>query len=520
MSVALQAEGLTHRYPDQLDFLFQSLSFSLYAGDKVALLGANGVGKTTLLGLLNGDLSTLEGQITRRDAPYYLRQEDLLDGNARVLDALLDSFPDLGPLWAELRRMEEAGVPDGLRYAECLGAFAERGGYEVQGRLEAEVDALGFSPEMLTRPLSDLSGGERRLLRLVAAFMKPQSLYLFDEPTNYLDARGVRYLVTRLRGTPAACLIVSHDRRFLDETATAVWELERGQMARYRGSYSSFRATKEARFAEAVRKSRKLGREIGELREQERTYKVWGARKEKEKSGAADKGFIGARAARLAKRGIQAKERLRERAEALEEAKPWVEKRYTFSFEPPELPRGVCLSARFFNSEETSLLVAWGERVALTGDNGVGKTTLLRALLEPNATGVHWDTRAVIGYLPQRWDDAHDFEAVAVRFPRDQHDRARTLLGVLGVGGETFEAPLGALSEGQKRKVRLVEVVLGHPNVLVLDEPTTHLDYTSIEMLEAALADFGGTILFVTHDAYLLERIAERVVEVAPPVPK
>ena len=525
MSVALQAEGLTYRYPNQDHFLFQSLSFSLYAADKVALMGANGVGKTTLLALLNGDLSPLEGHITRRDAPYYLRQEDLLEGDARVLDALLASLPDLGSLWAELRRMEEAGVPDPLRYAEVLGAFAERGGYEVQGRLEAELDTLDFSPEMLTRSLTELSGGERRLLRLVAAFMTPQSFYLFDEPTNYLDARGVRYLVTRLRETPAACLIVSHDRRFLDETVTGVWELERGQMTRYRGSYSSFRATKEARHAEAVRTSQKLGREIGELREQERTYKVWGARKEKEKSkvkseGPVDKGFIGARAARLAKRGIQAKERLRERAEALEEAKPWVEKRYTLAFDPPEVPRGVCLSARFFNPEETSLLISWGERVALTGGNGVGKTTLLRALLEPNTGGVHWDTRAVIGYLPQRWDASRDFEAVAARFPREEHDRARTLLGALGVGGETFAAPLGALSEGQKRKVRLVEVVLARPNVLVLDEPTTHLDYTSIEMLEAALTAFDGTILFVTHDAYLLERIAQRVLEVAPRVSK
>ena len=114
---------------------------------------------------------------------------------------------------------------------------------------------------------------------------------------------------------------------------------------------------------------------------------------------------------------------------------------------------------------------------------------------------------AVIGYLPQRWDDSHDGEAVAARFAREAHDRARTLLGVLGVGGETFSGLLGALSEGQKRKVRLVEVVLARPNVLVLDEPTTHLDYTSIEMLEAALTAFEGTLLLVTHDAYLLGRV-------------
>ena len=522
MSLALQADGLTYRYPDQYSPLFQNLSLSLYQADKVALLGANGAGKTTLLNLLSGEVALTEGRVVRHVKPYVLHQEDLLSGEGRVRDALLTSFPDLGALWKDLRRMERSGVPDPLRYAETLGTFSERGGYEVQQRLEAEATLLELPPDVLERPISFLSGGERRLLRLVAAFVRPQGLYLLDEPTNYLDERGVAYLETRLQETSAACLIVSHDRQFLDNTVTGVWELVRGQLETYSGTYSSFRHTKEVRHTEQVRKSQKLTRDIAQLKEQERTYKVWGARKEKEKSGAADKGFIGARAARLTKRGIQAKERLRDRAERLEQEKPWVEKRYSVAFETPEVPSGVCLSAQVPGLAEGSslhLLLTWGERVALRGRNGSGKTTFLEALLTcaedevEDDANVQWDSRAIVGYLPQRWDDAHDALPVAERFSQAQRDESRTLLGALGVPGDRLGVPLGTLSEGQKRKVRLVQVMLRRPNVLVLDEPTTHLDYMSIEKLESALTNFPGTVLLVSHDRYLRERVAERVVE-------
>ncbi len=189
-----------------------------------------------------------------------------------------------------------------------------------------------------------------------------------------------------------------------------------------------------------------------------------------------------------------------------------MEKRYGVRFAVPDVPSGVCLRAR---ASSFDLLVPWGERIALRGRNGAGKTTLLETFLGLSrvcASEVHWDSEAVIGYLPQRWNDTQDARPLAERFLRSQQDEARILLGALGVKGDHFTAPLGALSEGQKCKVRLVETILKRPNVLVLDEPTTHLDYVSIEILETALFNFPGTILLVSHDRYLLERIAERTV--------
>ncbi len=527
MSLILQASSLGYRYTAQHDPLFSNLNFTLYAGDHVALLGANGTGKTTLLGLLSGTLPLQSGQITHAE-PFYLRQEDTLTGRRQssdtVLDAVLGSYPDLELLHAERLRSEAAGVPDPLRYADLLATFAERGGYDVEATLQAELGALGYTPELLARPLTDLSGGERRLLRLVAAFARPQTLLLLDEPTNYLDERATAYLTRKVQDSAAACLIVSHDRRFLDDTVGSVLELERGGLRRYSGNYSSFWAQKETEYRDRVRQAGKLKREITQLKEQERTYKVWGARKEKEKSrvkseGPVDKGFIGARAARLMRRGIQAKERLQGRITDLEDAKPWVEKRYAVAFAEVAVPSGVCLGARDVSlpgrRAKVSLTLEHGERLALAGTNGSGKTTLLRALLGlARSTGeVTWDSRAQIGYLPQRWDDAHDAEPVAARFARPDHPHARTLLGALGVSGAAFAEPLANLSEGQKRKVRLAEVIVQKPNVLVLDEPTTHLDYVSVEMLEAALMDFQGTLLLVSHDRYLLGRTTKRRLE-------
>jgi ATPase subunit of ABC transporter with duplicated ATPase domains len=159
--------------------------------------------------------------------------------------------------------------------------------------------------------------------------------------------------------------------------------------------------------------------------------------------------------------------------------------------------------------------VEYGERLAVDGANGAGKTTLLRALLglEKTAGEVTWDSRANIGYLPQRWDDTHDAEPVESRFLRESQHRARILLGALGVSGGAFVQPLASLSEGQKRKVALVELISQKPNVLVLDESTTHLDYVSVETLEAALLGFQGTLILVTHDRYLLERTTDRRLE-------
>jgi ABC-type sulfate/molybdate transport systems ATPase subunit len=192
----------------------------------------------------------------------------------------------------------------------------------------------------------NLSGAERRLLKLASAFLQSPDVLILDEPTNYLDERATTYLIERIKKFSGACLLVSHDRWFLDQTVTKVLELEHHTLRQYTGNFTVFRETKEAIFKQKVRQKEKLETEISKLQEMERTYKIWGGRKEKEKSGAYDKGFIGARAVRLQKRGILAKGRISQRIETLQGTRPWLDKHYSVAFEEVDVPTGTCLVVR------------------------------------------------------------------------------------------------------------------------------------------------------------------------------
>jgi ATP-binding cassette, subfamily F, member 3 len=535
----LQVKNVAFRYPKALEPLFTGVNFTLYSGDKVSLLGHNGSGKTTLLNLLLNHVSPDEGNITRSGSVSMVRQEDRLETTQTLREALLS--PALLQMYQTMTAMERAGLPEPLEYANLVNTFTEQGGFEQLQNIEEDMSALDFSPQALDESVMNLSGGERRLLKLVSAFLQNPDVLILDEPTNYLDERATEYLIRQINKFSGACLLVSHDRWFLDQTVSKVLELEHPTISEYTGNFTVFRETKEANFKQTLRKKEKLETEISKLQEMERTYKIWGGRKEKEKSGAYDKGFIGARAARLQKRGILAKQRITQRIETLQETKPWVDKQYSLFFEDVDVPTGTCLVVRDvafsyaqqeaktegksqnlqnLNSQpfalaDVSLTLEWGEHIALQGDNGSGKSTLIKLLLgelQAQRGEVLWSKGVNLGYLPQLWQTP-DVHTAAELFSDNEAQRARTLLGSLHIKGDSLYLPLESLSEGQKRKVSLVRLLLSKPNVLILDEPTTHLDYDSVEMLEAALADFVGTLILVTHDKYLREHITQRSIQ-------
>ena len=519
----LQAKTISFRYEEMFEPLFSGVNVSLYAGDKVALLGHNGVGKTTLLKVLLGDLES-DGEVIRSGGMAVLRQEDKLEFEGLVVEALLGHHA-VSDLFFEMRVAEEAGLPDPLRYADVVATFTEQGGFELLSRIEAELSQLGFSEAVLQQEASELSGGQRRLLKIMSLFMSMADVIVLDEPSNYLDESATAFLIEKIRSFAGACLVVSHDRWFLDQVVTKVLELEHGQLTEYRGNYSVFRETKDGIHRQKVRKKAKLESEITKLQGVERTYKTWGARKEKEKSGALDKGFVGARAAKLRKRAIMAKERMHDRIEELKEAKPWVDKQYELFFEEASVPSGSCLLLRelsfTYGTEsvfsELSLTLEWGERLAVVGENGSGKSTLIKLLLEQlNASSgeLLWSKGVRLAYLPQLWVKPDAADKAADLFSEAELQQARTMLGALRLKGELIYQPFSSLSEGQKRKVSLVRVMLDKPNVLILDEPTTHLDYEAVEMLEDALLDYAGTVILVSHDRYLRDRVCEGVIEI------
>ena len=316
-------------------------------------------------------------------------------------------------------------------------------------------------------------------------------------------------LAAAVKGYRGACLVVSHDRAFLDGCVDKVLELERKALRAYSGNYSSYADQKSAAFALAEKKKEKLEREITGLRQMERNYRDWGAAKEKEKKGAADKGFIGARAARLQKRSARAAERARQKIEDLEREKPFIEK-----VRHARLPgsANVFLQADGLTKKAggkalfsgLSFNLKAGSRLCVQGGNGTGKTTLLRVIageLTPDEGRVTYTKSARLFYLPQFWREEPGILKGEDYFPGESLQAGCTMLDHLGARGELLFCPLKNLSEGQRRKVALARFLVYGADIALLDEPTTHQDLRSIKVLEEALLTYQGVLLFITHDA-------------------
>lgn len=524
----LRLNNVSYVYPGMKEPLFENVAVSIHVGERIGILGFNGSGKTTLLDIIANLKKTDTGEINRFcNNIFYMQQEDYASSDMTLFDYLLSSRPDLFNIYSTIREMEQAGIPKPVEYSESVNVFKEKYGYEFIQRIEKTMELSGFSEETKGRHVNTLSGGEKRLLKLATGFIHDYNLYLLDEPTNYFDDRGIHFLIQRINSVHKTFLIVSHDRWFLDNTVHKILEIEQRTLREYKGNYSTFYHTKQTELEEKLRKKARIETEIKKLKDVERSYKIWGKRKEKEKRGVYDKGYIGHKAAKLMKRALQAKERVHKKIEELKISKPYIEKYYEFRFEKAKTHASSCLSANSLTKtyydktvlNSISFTVDWGEKVAVVGPNGSGKTTLLKILLNkevPDRGNVFWDKLTKLGYLAQQWEPEEDNLAVSVLFPEDQHGRARTLLGVLKVmvHGNVFDKKLGELSEGQKRKVKLVQLIVSKPNIVILDEPTTHLDYQTVEFLEKALQDFNGTVILVSHDKFLHERVTTRKISI------
>lgn len=518
----ININDVSFAYSDMKDNLFEEVEFSIYSGDRIGLLGFNGSGKSTILDIIKGLKMPESGEVLRlSENIFYLKQEDYAVGELSILDYLMSGRPKLHELYKEIIDIEKQGIQDPIKYAKLINEFGELGGYEFIHTIKKTTDKFGFPDEALERSVDNLSGGERRLLKLASGFIDTHNLFLLDEPTNYLDDEGIEFLINAINSSNSAFLIVSHDRWFLDGSVDKILEIAERKIREYKGGFSLFFNTKQNELKEKLRKKKKIESEIKHLKEIERSYKVWGKRKEKEKIGAGDKGFISHRAAKLMKRSIQSKERIQKRIEELKKTKPYIEKWYDFRFEEVSIYSGSCLTVNRLEKsmsgkllfKEFGFTVGWGEKVTILGPNGSGKTTLLEIIqskLTPDEGEVIWSGKTAIGYLPQKWDSVDDEKEVSKLFQKSQWQMAMILMGCLKVKGDNFYKRLGELSEGQKRKVKLVKLIMDEPNVLVLDEPTTHLDYMTVEILEKALQDFKGTIIMVTHDKFLRDRVSER----------
>jgi ATP-binding cassette subfamily F protein 3 len=521
----LRVQGLSKAFGGQA--LFAGLELELRPGDRVGLVGRNGAGKTTLLRILAGLETPDDGQIQARRGVRigYLRQEidpgsehSVMAEALRALEPVHALERSLGDARARMARLAETGepIPEALlrRTDELEHAFERAGGFSAEAGLRATLVGLGLGPDFWERPLRELSGGWLMRVELARLLTARPEILLLDEPTNHLDVPSIRWFEGVLAAYPGSVLVVSHDRTFLDRHVNQIAELSAGRLTTYPGTYSQFERQRAARREQQEARARGLEREIAH---QQRFVERFGAKASK------------ASQARSRKKAI---ERLQAEYAELDLGDSVPKRNLRVRFECAVRSGEVALrlegvhkgfgEKRVYRDLELEILRA--ERVALVGPNGAGKTTLLRLLageLEPDAGTLELGHNVRRAFFAQHQVDALDpslsaLEQLEASARIDDIPRLRGILGAFLFSGDEVHKRISVLSGGEKSRLALARLLLEHANTLILDEPTNHLDMDAREALCAALADFEGTLVFVSHDRAFIDALCTRVIEVAP----
>jgi ATP-binding cassette subfamily F protein 3 len=517
----LQASGIKKLYG--VEPVLDGINLQIQERDRVGLVGVNGAGKSTLLQILAGEMSYDGGQIfkAKETTIGYLAQNSGLQSGRTIREEMMNVFAHLIETEKELRQMEEQIADPALmehpkKYQELLDRYAVRsdwfkdhGGYEMETRIRSVLHGMGFGSFAPDTPISTLSGGQKTRLALARILLQAPDLLMLDEPTNHLDIATLTWLEDYLRSYSGALLVVSHDRYFLDRLVTSIVEIERHQSKRYTGNYSRYIDLKAAEYESAMKQYEKQQDEIARMEEfiqknivrASTTKRAQSRRKALEKMERMDKPL-----------GDLKKASFSFEVEYMSGKDVLQVKNLAVSFAPPH---------HLF--QNVSFDLHRGETVALIGPNGIGKSTLLKCLTgseRPASGTIQWGTKVKIGYYDQEQTNLNPsntvLEELWSHYPHMEEARIRTVLGNFLFSGEDVLKKIAALSGGEKARVALAKLMLLEANMLILDEPTNHLDLFSKEVLESALMDYEGTLLFISHDRYFLNKMAERIIELHP----
>jgi len=500
-----------------VDVILKDVSFFINEQEKAAIVGMNGAGKSTVLKIIMGEISMDAGEVTvGKDVTVgYLAQHEDKDLNDTIHGAVLHAREDLLEMEGRLRKMEqqmqdipherlEAFMED---YHQLQKEFEEKGGFTFRGEATAVIRGLGFTDDEFEKPLSQLSGGQKTRVGLARLLVSKPDILLLDEPTNHLDIASIEWLEGYLKGYKGAVLIVSHDRYFLDRIVTKVIEIENKVSKVYKGTYSDYSRKKEE--ARAVYIKHYLEQQA-EIKHQENVIKTF-------RSFKTEAAIIKAKS----------REKQLEKMEKLD--KP-VELRQDMHL---RLEPGIESGKDVLYAEDLSksfgekhlfshvdLDIKKGERVAIIGANGTGKTTLLKilnGLLAAETGTVKFGTKVNPGYYDQEQqllsEDKNLFDEIGDEYADMTNTRIRTVLGAFLFTEDDVFKRIKDLSGGERGRMSLAKLMLSKANFLLLDEPTNHLDIVSKEILESALNDYTGTVLFVSHDRYFINRTATRILE-------
>ncbi len=506
-NVAVEYDGTPVIY--QADFV-------IHENEKIALIGRNGCGKTTLLKVLTGEVECQKGE---DDAPYgvftsgnpvigFLKQTSNDDKSKTMLDEILDAYSDLLGIEADMESALSALQTDSCdqnvkRYSRLCEQFEREGGYTYKKEYLRAVKKFGFSNEDMKKPLCEFSGGQRTKIALLKLLLSKPDVLLLDEPTNHLDLEAIEWLENYLCAYKKSCVIVSHDRMFLDKIVNVVYEIEYGETKRYSGNYTSFMAQKQQAYDKALKDSIMRKKEIDRL------------------SALVEKFRYKANKAAMA----QAKLKQIERIGEVGTPSNFDTATFRSNFQPERetVEKAVVIDKLVFGYDkplgEVDTIVKRGQKVGIIGQNGTGKSTLVKTIvhkLKPLGGSATFGLHAQVGYFDQT--STQSFSTLTVledfqnEFPMLSNTEARSALGAFMLTGDDVFKRICDLSGGEKVRLALCKILRKKPNILILDEPTNHMDIIGKETLERLLSNYTGTVITVSHDRYFINRVCDRLI--------
>ncbi len=512
----LQIQSLTKAYAGRV--LFEDVTWNVSDGDRVGLAGPNGSGKTTLLRMFVRSESPDSGKVStpRGTTVGYLPQEGLAHSGKTLRAETLTAFEKLLAMGEEMSELEEQmGEVDASsaeharileRYGECRDEWDRRGGFSIESRTEEVLLGLGFKTEELDAPTETFSGGWQMRIALAKLLLSQPNLLLLDEPTNHLDLEARNWLEDYLANYPHTIVLVSHDRYFIDQVVTRITAIDRRRLVDYTGNYSTFLKTRASTLAEFRAKA---ARQQEEIEKTERFINKFRYKATKAKQ-------------------VQSRVKMLEKIEKIDVPL----ERKLIRLRLPEVDRSGRVVLELENIHKSygenhvfngaNLLVERGERMALVGPNGVGKSTLMRLLSESEEVDsgkLRLGHNVKTGYFSQDRYDLDEERTVLENMtdgaPTEMIPRLRSLLGAFLFHGDDVDKKVRVLSGGEKSRLALARMLLRPANVLLLDEPSNHLDLDAKEVLLDALRAYKGTLVFVSHDRYLLDQLSTKIAEIA-----
>ncbi len=513
--IALQIEIHKGRVDLSGEPILNDINIIINTNSRIGLVGRNGCGKTTLLRLLSGELSLANMEsdggfmsISGNPVISALNQMTFLDDSVTLVEEIRSAYKDILQMKASLdsaqRDMEENQTEENIkRYTILLDLFTREGGFYFEKEYEAAIKKFGFTEEQKLRPLSEFSGGQRTKIAFLKLLLSKPDLLLLDEPTNHLDIEAVSWLEDYIKNYKKAVLIVSHDRMFLDNTVNEIYEIEHGKTTRYVGNYSQFVVKK--------RESRDLQAKAFEAQQKE-IARI---------SATAERFRYKATKAAMAQSKLKAIDRM----EKIDAPEVYDNRTFKATLEPSvqsakEVLTISNLTIGFDSPLATlSFNVYRGDRVGIIGGNGKGKSTLLKTLVgKLSALSGNFSTGALVnvGYFDQQMAQIRGSETVLDNmmsaFPSMTEFEARSALGAFLFSGEAVFKTIDMLSGGERVRLALCKLFRKSPNLLILDEPTNHMDIISKETLEDILTSYSGTLIFVSHDRYFVKKLATRLI--------